>query len=80
MDFTPNPEQQAVADVVTSVLDRDNTWEALVSGGVAALGVPDRLDGTGATLSMPSSSRALAWKRLSVWSSPWWLWLRANTQ
>ncbi|STZ89173.1 acyl-CoA dehydrogenase FadE28 [Mycolicibacterium fortuitum] len=39
MDFTPNPEQQAVADVVTSVLERDNTWDALVSGGVAALGV-----------------------------------------
>ncbi|WP_046321585.1 acyl-CoA dehydrogenase family protein [Mycobacterium sp. UM_Kg1] len=47
MDFTPNPEQQAVADVVTSVLDRDNTWEALVSGGVAALGVPERLGGDG---------------------------------
>ncbi|BBZ24662.1 acyl-CoA dehydrogenase family protein [Mycolicibacter hiberniae] len=47
MDFTPNPEQQAVADVVTSVLDRENTWEALVSGGVAALGVPERLGGDG---------------------------------
>ena len=47
MDFTPNPEQQAVADVVTSVLERDNTWDALVSGGVAALGVPERLGGDG---------------------------------
>ncbi|MGV9801829.1 acyl-CoA dehydrogenase family protein [Mycobacterium sp. NPDC003449] len=47
MDFSPNPEQQAVADVVTSVLDRDNSWDALVSGGVAALAVPDRLGGDG---------------------------------
>ena len=37
MDFTPDPDQQAVADVVTSVLDRDNSWEALVAGGVTAL-------------------------------------------
>ncbi|MGY4709638.1 acyl-CoA dehydrogenase family protein [Mycolicibacterium sp. CBM1] len=50
MDFTADPEQQAVADVVTSVLDRDNTWEALVSGGVAALGVPERLGGDGVGL------------------------------
>ena len=42
MDFTPDPEQQAVADVVTSVLDRDNSWEALVAGGVTALPVPER--------------------------------------
>ncbi len=47
MDFSPNPEQQAVADVVTSVLDRDNSWDALVSGGVTALAVPDRLGGDG---------------------------------
>ena len=47
MDFSPNPEQQAVADVVTSVLDRDNSWDALVSGGVAALAVPERLGGDG---------------------------------
>lgn len=47
MDFTPNPEQQAVADVVTSVLERENSWDALVSGGVAALAVPDRLGGDG---------------------------------
>ncbi|OBF16527.1 acyl-CoA dehydrogenase family protein [Mycobacterium sp. ACS4331] len=45
MDFTPDPAQQAVADVVTSVLGRDNTWEALVDGGVTALGVPERLGG-----------------------------------
>ena len=50
MDFTPNPEQQAVADVVTSVLDRDNSWDALVSGGVAALAVPERLGGDGVGL------------------------------
>lgn len=47
MDFSPNPEQQAVADVVTSVLDRENSWDALVSGGVAALAVPERLGGDG---------------------------------
>lgn len=47
MDFSPNPEQQAVADVVTSVLERENSWDALVSGGVAALAVPDRLGGDG---------------------------------
>ena len=34
MDFTLEPTQQAVADVVTSALERDNSWEALVSGGV----------------------------------------------
>ena len=51
MDFTPDPEQQAVADVVTAVLDRDNSWEALVAGGVTALGVPERLGGDGVGLS-----------------------------
>lgn len=50
MDFTPEPEQQAVADVVTSVLSRDNSWQALVSGGVTALAVPERLDGDGVGL------------------------------
>jgi alkylation response protein AidB-like acyl-CoA dehydrogenase len=33
--------------VVTSVLERDNSWDALVSGGVAALAVPERLGGDG---------------------------------
>ena len=47
MDFSLKPEQQAVADVVTSVLDRENSWDALVSGGVAALAVPERLGGDG---------------------------------
>lgn len=47
MDFSPNPEQQAVADVVTSVLNRENSWDALVSGGVASLAVPERLGGDG---------------------------------
>ena len=37
MDFSPDEGQQAVADVVTSVLDRDNSWDALVAGGVTAL-------------------------------------------
>lgn len=50
MDFTPDPAQQAVADVVTAVLDRENSWEALVSGGVVALGVPERLGGDGVGL------------------------------
>jgi hypothetical protein len=47
VDFAPNPEQQAVIDVVTSVLDRDNSWDALVSGGVLALAAPERLGGDG---------------------------------
>jgi alkylation response protein AidB-like acyl-CoA dehydrogenase len=50
VDFSPDEGQQAVADVVTSVLDRDNNWEALVSGGVTALGVPERLGGDGVGL------------------------------
>jgi alkylation response protein AidB-like acyl-CoA dehydrogenase len=51
MDFTLDPAQQAVADVVTSVLDRDNSFQALVAGGVTALGVPERLGGDGVGLS-----------------------------
>ncbi len=47
MDFSPDEGQQAVADVVTSVLERDNTWDALVSGGVLALAAPERLGGDG---------------------------------
>jgi alkylation response protein AidB-like acyl-CoA dehydrogenase len=47
VDFTPDPEQQAVADVVTSVLDRDNSWDALVAGGVTAFAAPERLGGDG---------------------------------
>lgn len=47
MDFSLDEGQQAVADVVTSVLDRDNTWDALVAGGVTALPVPERLGGDG---------------------------------
>ncbi|MCZ0728586.1 acyl-CoA dehydrogenase family protein [Mycolicibacterium iranicum] len=50
MDFSPDEGQQAVADVVTSVLDRENSWEALVSGGVSALAVPERLGGDGVGL------------------------------
>lgn len=57
MDFTPEPEQQAVADVVNTVLDRDNSWEALVSGGVTALGVPERLGGDG--VGLPEIATAL---------------------
>ena len=47
MDFSPDEGQQAVADVVTSVLSRDNSWDALVAGGVTALAVPERLGGDG---------------------------------
>ncbi|MDT5149329.1 MAG: 3-oxo-4-pregnene-20-carboxyl-CoA dehydrogenase alpha subunit [Mycobacterium sp.] len=47
MDFSPDEGQQAVADVVTSALDRDNSWDALVAGGVIAFGVPERLGGDG---------------------------------
>jgi len=50
MDFTLEAEQQAVADVVNSVLDRENSWDALVSGGVTALPVPERLGGDGVGL------------------------------
>lgn len=50
MDFNLTATQQAVADVVTSVLDRDLSWDALVSGGVAALPVPERLGGDGVGL------------------------------
>jgi 3-oxo-4-pregnene-20-carboxyl-CoA dehydrogenase alpha subunit len=51
VDFSPDPEQQAVADVVTAVLERDNSWDALVAGGVTALPVPERLGGDGVGLS-----------------------------
>ena len=47
MDFSPDEGQQAVADVVTSALGRDNSWAALVDGGVLAFGVPERLGGDG---------------------------------
>ena len=50
MDFDLTATQQAVADVVTSVLERDLTWNALVSGGVTALPVPERLGGDGVGL------------------------------
>jgi alkylation response protein AidB-like acyl-CoA dehydrogenase len=50
MDFDLTAEQRAVADVVTSVLDRDLTWDALVNGGVTALPVPERLGGDGVGL------------------------------
>jgi alkylation response protein AidB-like acyl-CoA dehydrogenase len=51
MDFELTAEQQAVADVVTSVMERDLGWSALVDGGVAALAVPERLGGDGVGLS-----------------------------
>ena len=57
MDFTADPAQQAVADVVTSVLDRDNSWNALVAGGVTALPVPERVGGDG--VGLPEIATAL---------------------
>jgi alkylation response protein AidB-like acyl-CoA dehydrogenase len=51
MDFDLTAEQQAVADVVTSVMERDLSWSALADGGVAALAVPERLGGDGVGLS-----------------------------
>ena len=50
MDFDLTATQQAVADVVTSALGRDNSWKALVEGGVVALPVPERLGGDGVGL------------------------------
>jgi 3-oxo-4-pregnene-20-carboxyl-CoA dehydrogenase alpha subunit len=57
VDFSPDPEQQAVTDVVTSALGRDNSWAALVDGGVIALGVPERLGGDG--VGLPEIATAL---------------------
>jgi alkylation response protein AidB-like acyl-CoA dehydrogenase len=57
VDFSPDPEQQAVADVVTSALGRDNSWAALVDGGVIALGAPERLGGDG--VGLPEIATAL---------------------
>src|ERR1700761_8039386 len=51
MDFDLTAEQQAVGDVVNSVMERDNSWKALVDGGVIALPVPERLGGDGVGLS-----------------------------
>ncbi len=57
MDFSPDEGQQAVADVVTSALGRDNSWRALVDGGVIAFGLPERLGGDG--LGLPEVTTAL---------------------
>jgi alkylation response protein AidB-like acyl-CoA dehydrogenase len=51
MDFDLTATQQAVADVVTSVFEREVSWDALVDGGVTALPVPERLGGDGVGLS-----------------------------
>ena len=40
-----------------SVLERDNSWDALVDGGVTALGVPERLGGDG--VGLPEVATAL---------------------
>lgn len=56
MDFSPEEGQQAVTDVVTSALERDNSWDALVSGGIVAFGVPERLGGDGLGLAEITSA------------------------
>ncbi|OBJ78373.1 acyl-CoA dehydrogenase [Mycobacterium gordonae] len=50
MDFNLSAEQEAVADVVKSVLSRELSWAAMADGGVAALAVPERLGGDGVGL------------------------------
>lgn len=54
MDFTLDPQQQAVADVLTAVLDKhsdaDDVWEHLVAAGVATLAIPEELGGDGVGL------------------------------
>lgn len=66
MDFSPDPTQQAVADVVTSVLERDNSWEALVAGGVTALPVPERLGGDDVGLAEVATALTEAGRRGTV--------------
>ena len=56
MDFSPDEGQQAVTDVVTSALERDNSWDALVAGGIVAFGVPERLGGDGLGLAEITSA------------------------
>ncbi len=56
MDFSPDEGQQAVTDVVTSALERDNSWDALVNGGVMAFGLPERLGGDGLGLAEITSA------------------------
>ena len=57
MDFSPDEGQQAVADVVTSAFERNDGWDALVTGGVIAFGLPERLGGDG--LGLPEITTAL---------------------
>src|ERR1700742_1239084 len=57
MDFDLTATQQAVADVATSVREKDLGWDALVSGGVTALPVPERLGGDG--LGLPEVATVL---------------------
>ena len=70
MDFSPDEGQQAVADVVTSVLERDNSWQALVDGGVTSLGVPERLGGDG--VGLPEIATALTEIGRHGTTSPRW--------
>ena len=69
MDFTPDPAQQAVADVVTSVLDRENSWAALVAGGVTALPVPERACGDGLGLPEIATGLTEIGLRSGMWSA-----------
>ena len=51
MDFTLDPQQQAVADVVGAVLgkhgDSEDVWTNLVQAGVANLAIPEEFGGDG---------------------------------
>lgn len=83
MDFSPDEGQQAIVDVVNSVLGRDNSWDALVAGGVTALAVPERLGGDGVAAdprwprrsprSAGTAPSARRWPRLD------WAWCRCST-
>src|SRR5579884_3820733 len=66
MDFTLDSAQQAVADVVTSVLERNSSWEALVDGGVTALPVPERLGGDGVGLAEVATALTELGRRAAV--------------
>jgi alkylation response protein AidB-like acyl-CoA dehydrogenase len=57
VDFSPDEGQLSDTDVVKSALGRDNSWEALVDGGVVAFGLPERLGGDG--LGLPEITSAL---------------------
>lgn len=54
MDFNLDPPQQAVADVLSAVLDKhsdsEDLWEQLVAAGITTLAVPEEFGGDGVGL------------------------------